>query len=334
MLDRILSILVALSLALLVWLYARSRDQEILDNVPIPVQVSLPSSQAEHSSLEINGSSQIVVSFSGPPARIRELRGMVQRGELNIDYTVTIPEERLHESRYSDTIHIVASDIHAPPGVSPIIVEGRNRIPITVHRLVERRLPVKFDHLDEQVTVGGLIELDPNTVLVRGPQEVLDRVRFIPTIPSLLPARSPGTPPGTPPTARVSLVQELEGRAVRVSPSKVTVRLPAQVFKKYEVPDVPIQFLCPPNFQLRPQLLDERAGRISLSLQGPQQEDTPRVTAYVDLTRGRFISGLNHEPIQVQLPRDFSLAQDLPRVSFELVPADFVPKGLGTLPSP
>lgn len=331
MLDRVLSVLVALSLALLVWLYARSRDQEILDNVPIPVQVALAASQAEHSSLEINGSSQIVVSFGGPPTRIRELRGMVQRGELHVDYTLTIPEERLHESRYSDTIHIVASDLHAPPGVSPILVEGRNRIPITVHRLVERRLPVRFDHLEEQT--AGPIDVDPNTVLVRGPQEVLDRVRSIPTLPSLLPTRSPGAP-GSPPTVRVSLVQELEGRPVRVTPSKVTVRLPAQVFKKYELPDVPIQFLCPPNFALRPELLDERAGRITVGVQGPQQDEVPRVIAFVDLTRGRFTSGLNHEPLQVQLPRDFSLVQELPRLAFQLVPADFVPKGLGAIANP
>ena len=36
MFDRLLSALVATGLALLVWLYARSRDQEILDNVPVP----------------------------------------------------------------------------------------------------------------------------------------------------------------------------------------------------------------------------------------------------------------------------------------------------------
>ena len=40
MLDRILSSLVALSLALMVWLYLRSRDHEMLDDVPIPVQIS------------------------------------------------------------------------------------------------------------------------------------------------------------------------------------------------------------------------------------------------------------------------------------------------------
>src|SRR5262249_9699701 len=41
MIDRLISFLVALSLAFLVWLYARSREQESLDNVPVPVQISL-----------------------------------------------------------------------------------------------------------------------------------------------------------------------------------------------------------------------------------------------------------------------------------------------------
>jgi hypothetical protein len=53
MLDRLLSALVALCLAFLVWLYARSRDQEILDNVPLPVSVTLAASQADEYSLEV-----------------------------------------------------------------------------------------------------------------------------------------------------------------------------------------------------------------------------------------------------------------------------------------
>src|SRR5262249_34161523 len=141
MLDRFLSALVALSLALLGWLYLRSRDQELLDNVPIPVQVSLVPGQEEHYDLDVSGPCQVPVSFLGPPARIRELRGLLQRGELRIEITLAVPEERQEESRYSDTILIEASDVHPPPGVRPLLIEGRNRIPVTVHRLVEKRLP-------------------------------------------------------------------------------------------------------------------------------------------------------------------------------------------------
>src|SRR2546421_153848 len=127
MIDRMLSVVVSMSLALLIWLYARSRDQEILDNVPIPVQVSVAGGQADTYSLELTGASQVMVSFSGSPTRIRELRGLLQRNELHADFALTVPEERLHESSYADTILVEANDIHAPLGVTPILIEGRNR---------------------------------------------------------------------------------------------------------------------------------------------------------------------------------------------------------------
>ena len=84
MIDRLLSVVVAVSLALLVWLYARSREQETLDNVAVPVQVTLSPRQAEQYDLELTGPSQVVLSFSGAPARMRELQGMLQRKELHV----------------------------------------------------------------------------------------------------------------------------------------------------------------------------------------------------------------------------------------------------------
>ena len=328
MIDRLLSLVVAVSLALLVWLYARSRDQEMLDNVPVPVQVSLAPAQAEHYHLELTGPTQVLVSFQGPPARMRELQGMLQRKEVQVVRTLTVPEERLHESRYSDVLPVEAGDIRAPVGVTPIVGEGGQRIPYTLHRLAERRLPVRFDSVRDEPAPGPVV-IEPATVLVRGPQEVLDRVRSIPTQPSELPAPAGGSG-GRFAVGRVPLVQELEGRPVRTVPSRVTVRVPAQGRKVYELTDVPVEFLVPPNFLLRPKFIDERAGRINLRVQGPVQDEPPKVFAFVDLSRGRFTSGLNHEPLQIQLPKDFQVAAEPPRVvAFELLPNDFIPGGLG-----
>src|SRR5205085_1752893 len=109
MFDRLISFLVALSLAFLVWLYARSRDQDSLDNVPVPVQITLASNQADQYELEVNGPSQVPVSFTGPPSRMRELRGMIQRGELRVDVTLSVPEDRQNESRYLDTVRVDAA---------------------------------------------------------------------------------------------------------------------------------------------------------------------------------------------------------------------------------
>jgi hypothetical protein len=332
MIDRFLSVVVAVSLALLVWLYARSREQETLDNVTLPVQVVLAPRQVEQYDLEVTGSSQVVLSFTGAPARIRELQGMLQRKEVHLTKTITVPDERLKESRYSDAVVIEASDVNAPPGITPLVSEGRNRIPYRLHRLKEVRLPVVFDHLREGPT-GPLI-IEPPNVLVRGPCELLDRMRCIKTRPSELPSRPMHARPNIAAIGRVPLIDELEGRAIRVTPSQVLVRVPGQQRKFYELTDIGVQFLCPANFHLRPKFIDERAGKVTLKLFGPVQDEPPRVFAFIDLSKGKFTSGLNHEPLQLQLPRDFQLAQEAPRVvAFELLPGDFTPDGLG-MPAP
>ena len=322
---------VALSLALLVWLYARSRDQESLDNVAVPVQVSVAPNQADHYSLEVTGPSHVLVSFTGPPARLREVQGMLQHNELQVPLTITVPDHYLHEPRFSDTLSVESSDILAPAGVTPIVLEGRNRISVTLHRLVERRLPVHFDPLSEE-PMGELV-LEPATVLVRGPQEVLDRARFISTQPAELPIRPVTAAHLAAAVGRVPLVTELEGRPVRAVPNRVTVRVPAQPRKVYEFTDLPIYFLCPAGFLLRPRFADERSGRVSLKVRGPAQEEPPRVHVFLDLTRKSLASGANREPLHIQLPRDFQLIEDPPReASFELLPTDLTPKATGGTP--
>src|SRR6516162_1238344 len=100
--DRLISAAVALILGFLVWLYARSRDQEMLDNVPIPVTIRLAPHQAEQYDLEVTGQSQVMASFSGPPPRMRELRGMFQRGELRVEKNLTVADDRQQETSYLD----------------------------------------------------------------------------------------------------------------------------------------------------------------------------------------------------------------------------------------
>jgi hypothetical protein len=331
MIDRLMSLLVAVSLALLVWLYARSREQEVLDNVTVPVQVSVVPRQADHYHLELPGPAQVVVSFSGPPVRIRELQGMLQRRELHVTKTITVPGPRLSESRYIDAIVVEPGDLNAPLGITAILNESKSRIPFTLHRLIEKRLPVRFDCVREGPT--GPVLLDPPTVLVRGPREVLERAAFIRTQPSELPTRPLHAPPSYAAVGRATLVKNLEGRPVHVTPPWVQVRVPGQ--KLYELTDVGVQFLCPAGFPLKPKFIDERSGKVSLKLAGPVQDEPPKVYAFIDLTRGKFASGLNHEPLQLQLPKDFQLAQEAPRVvAFELLPGDFVPDGLGMPAAP
>lgn len=334
MLDRLLSILVALCLAFLVWLYARSRDQEILDNVPLPVSVRLATSQTDEYSLEVAEPAVIPVSFTGPPSRIRELRGMLQRGELRVEMTHSVPPDRQQASRYLDTVRVEASDVPAPHGVIPVITEGRNRVPVTLHRLVERRLPVRLEQTPHDRI--GQVTVEPATVLVRGPEEVLERLRAVPCpwdhesiaawerrrIEAGLSSTRSHTL-----THQVALPHELENRPVHITPSVVTVQVTLLPRKKIYDLDLAVNFLTPAGFPLRPSFNgDGRDSKVFLSVEGPATDEPPQVHAFIDLTRRKFEPGLHLEPLRLQLPKDFQVIGTPPRLlPFRLDSPDAMP---------
>jgi hypothetical protein len=323
MFDRVSSFVIAVSLAFLAWLYARGRDPEVLDNVPIPVQVALAPGQAEHYDLEVNGPAQVPVSFKGPPSRVRKLRDLLQRGEIQVEATVAVPEERKNENRYLDTIRVDAADVHAPPGVTPVVVEGRNRIPITVRRIVQRRMPVRLEPPpDDRVS---LVVIEPETVLVRGPKVIVDRLRAIPTQACLLSsANESGDEEETVNLGQVPLARELEGRPVACTPEAVAVRLTFRPRERvYELTSLSVDFLCPPNFALHPRFLETSGATTKIEVAGPAAQQPAGITAYVDLTRQTFKPGIYvNEPLHLQLPKEFRLIHDPPRAgAFELIPA-------------
>jgi hypothetical protein len=239
---------------------------------------------------------------------------MLQRGELRVEKELTVPEDRQGESRYLDTARIDASELHPPPGIRTILAEERNRIPVTLRRMVQRPMPVRLDFVPEE-PIANLV-LEPATVLVHGPQEILDRVRALPTRPYLPPTHARGI--GHKDhiiTGSVALVDELEGRPIRTTPTAVSVRLTLRPRERvYDLIDVPVRFLCPANFPFRAAWEDERGGKITLRVRGPAGEEPPTVTAYVDLTHRKFDQGLYaEEPLRLQLPKDFHLDQPPPR---------------------
>ena len=94
--------------------------------------------------------------------------------------------------------------------------------------------------------------------------------------------------------------------------------------KTYELSEVPVHFLCPADFPLRPNYIDERDSRISLRVRGPARNEPPKVYAFVDLIQGNCSTpGSYQQPVQIQLPKDFELVQQSPHgVSFQLAPLD------------
>jgi hypothetical protein len=249
---------------------------------------------------------------------------------------VSVPEDRCGEARYRDTVRVAAADVPVPPGVTALVAAGGNRIPITLHRLVQRRLPVHLNCAADERLSGVMIE--PGTVLVRGPEEVVERTHFLPTRPYRLPPTAGGAGKDGSLTVQLPLVQEVEGRPVRAVPGVVKVRLTLQPPPRvYRLPAVPVTFLCPPDFPYRPQFTPEHPGTLALRVKAPAVARPPRVVAYIDLTAGDYKAGLHAEPLRLQLPQGCQLAQEPPPpVTFELAPTavDHSRPGLRVVPEP
>jgi hypothetical protein len=332
--QLILELLVALSLAFLVWLYFRTRSRESLDHVPVPVQLTLASEFADQYDLEVSGSAHVLASFVGPPSRIRELHEMLQRGEVRVSLPVTVPPDRIGESRYRDTVRVQAGDLPVPPGVTALVPEGDNRIAVTLHRLGERHLPV---HLRAPEDRTSQIAVEPDMVLVRGPQDILERARTIPTLPLNL-AAAFGKEGGKEKTVSLAmpLVREMEGRPVRAFPGTVQVQVTLKPRPRlFQVKQVPVKFLCPAAYAFRPQFFNSQAGKITVRVRAPALPPADSVVAFIDLTRGDCKQGVNEGPLQLQLPRDCQLAQDPPGpLKFELVPTENASNWLGVETEP
>ncbi len=315
----ILEILSALSLAVLVWLYARSRDQETMDHVMIPLQIQLASTQRQQFELEVQGQRRVPVSFTGPPSRMRELRRKLQRGLIEISLNYDVTEEHSKDNGFRDTLRIENTHVPVPPGVQVEISEDARRVTVSVWAMVERQLPVRLENAGE-VRVSQ-IKLEPATVMVRGPKELLERAKVMPTLPCALPvsAESEGHSESTV-RGQVELVCKLEGRSVQVTPRNVAYRCRVQPrIRFYELTDVPVHFMCPPDYRWRPRFPRPDMGKINLRLVGPATDEPPPVAAFVDLTGGTAAKGRNLEPVRLQLPRDFQLADEAPPVvPFEL----------------
>ncbi len=319
----LLELLVAVALAFLVWIYTRSREQSSLDQIEVPVQITLAPGTAANHELEINGSSRIPMSFTGPPSRIRELRTLFYRGLLNVEVKVAVPEEHQKDSTYHGVVQVDAENVPVPPGVVTVIAKGRNRIPYTLHRLVERHLPVQLDYAgDARISK---IKVEPATVVVRGPKEVLDHAWVISTQPYTVPdPKSKTIDNDRTINGQASLVKELKGRSIVSSPSSVSFSFRIHPRKKvYHLDKVPVRFLTPPQFSWRSRFASSEAGMVSLKVIGPASDEKPNVLAYLDLSRANLSTGRNVEPLQIQLPRDFELVNDGTRlVAFWLDPIE------------
>ena len=322
MFDRyIITPIIALGLAFLVWVYLRSRDQEV-QSYPIPVEVLIDPQQTDRYSFDSKPENQTVrVKFFGLPSRLREVKDLVEGHNLIIRKVVRVPTEvdLRQDNEYQDVIQFDTSTLSLPLGVHADINSVEGRLQVKLRRMMERTL-----ELQQRVTTGTAqyevdnIHLEPATVKVFGPKSVLEQMTQL-----VLDPWQPRLPAGLTMTEEevsgsVRLPDKIKQDTIRTVPDHVEIRARLKpALRVYEMNDVPIAFLCPASFPYRPMFTAERHGTIALlKVRGPLNR-SPEVRAYIDLTaRPNLKPGLYpDEEIMVDLPNGYYLAQDPPRLS-------------------
>lgn len=305
--QLLLEVMVSICLACLVWLYIHNRARNSIDRVAVPVAVQLAANQRGQYMLEAPESRSVLVSFTGANALIRDLRRKLQRGMVRANVTLTVPEDKTSEAMFTETLHLDEDAVVVPVGVQVEIND--DSVPITVHRLTERTLPVKLEFTGDALV--SQIKIEPASVLVRGPKIVLDRASFMPTKPYAVEIGADTQAPAEANVrGQVGLVTELDGRAIHVDCKNVQFRCRAVPKQKiYDLVDVPVNFLTPKESPWQTRFANEKDGKVTLKIIGPASDQPPPVLAFVDLTRGNLARGRNLEPLRLQLPKDFQLMQ-------------------------
>ncbi|MEI7684335.1 MAG: hypothetical protein WCL32_04860 [Planctomycetota bacterium] len=319
----VIELLVAWCLAFIVWMYMHSRSHQAIEHVQVPLAIQLLPSQRDHFMLELPNVPKATVTLSGPSSRMRELKKKLYNGQIQAVVQYTVPEDKQKESAFCDMANFEAAKLNVPPGIMVEWNDANLSIPVTVHRLVERTLPVKLDFTGD-VRISN-VKIEPATVTVRGPKVVLDRAQALNTLPFELSVPAEEDPKETQAREGVDLATELDGRAVQVTPSQVHLKCKVMPRKKiYEVTDLPIRFAIPDRFPWHARFA-ETGGKLSLRIVGPAGEEVPRVRAYVDLAQEVFGRGRNVSPVRLELPKDFELVERrTPMAAFYLDDLDLV----------
>jgi hypothetical protein len=314
--------IIALGLAFLVWVYLRSRDQEV-QTYPVPLEMSIGVQQLDRFAFETKPADKVRVKFYGLPSRLREVKNMVDQDELKLRCIVKVPSEvdQRQENIYKDWVQLDASSLlNLPLGVHAEITPAEGRLAVNLKRMMEKVLQVQLLAApgNEQYEIDQQ-RVEPSTVKVFGPKSVLENQTQIILDrwqPKRIPLGMNFAPEDISETLRIPT--KINDIAVSVLPETVEVRARLKpALRVYELVDVPVHFMCPSNFPFRPIFTLERNGVLpELKVRGPHNK-SPEIRAYVDLTKLTNPKPVLYAdmPIMLDLPDGYQLISEAPRVS-------------------
>jgi len=307
--------LLSLALALVIWFGARSRLREET-HLSVPLKVIVPSGfQIVHESWD-----KIDLRVSGP----RSLIARLSRDEDYLRMTVLLSQEELEESSVEvevspDWLNIARGELvqlhvrDISPRVVRILASEQMEKELTVKPLWSGKPPAGYE--------VARVTAQPSSVLVRGPDLVLDKLSEIETEETFVwDLKGSMTRPRA--LLREKSLELESGESVRVMlrPSQprvhVTVEIRSQEGEK-SLRDVPVHVLLPPGFPYDVDVPREEAS-VSVVVAGPQEDlrkvDRESLLVFVradGLAREKIEPGGNaryKESVHALPPRDLAVS--------------------------
>ena len=302
-------------LAVLLWVYA---DQHITrqESLAIPLRLVLPADIRAQTSVTV-----LRVRVSGPNRAVAALKE--REGELRINYTPDVETSALESSK-TITIVLTPNDVRLPAEVNILGIEP-DTLQAKLIRYAEKTLSVSPTIVGEVASgyeIGENILVDPPSVAVRGPEDLLERLEAIPTEPVSVQGLKASHTRGGVKIATKAGDSTLEcDRTV-----DVLVPIKRQVIQR-EFANIPVAVFAPADFPYRVNL----STRKSVSLRGTKEaisalrpED---IRLFVDVSGLKPRSEPYEEKVYGLVPPDVSFEGELGSVTFEILePAAGVPK--------
>lgn len=312
--------LVALVIAIALWVYATGRHTGELEEV-IPFVISTPPGFT----MLNKGTDTVMIKVRGPQNIISNFSSMVKNKKIQAAYSIA-PYKKDVGDHVKETVPLDKDSLNLPEGIHLVSVTP-SKVEVTLGKLQKKYLTVRLKK-EGKPAPGYKITNEftyPSEVIVTGPSSVMMEATEIDTVPisinGITTDQNKTFPWGVPIEQKITFTQGEKETSVHVTCNKavqVWLSISPQVeLKKFR--KIRVRVLQPPDFPFKVKLQDRF---IDLQVKGPKlildKLQLSDIWAYVDVD-SLEPPGPYKLPIHCTLPNGVELGGELPEINIDVL---------------
>lgn len=312
--------LMALAMAIALWLYATGRHTgELKDDIPLII------STPPGFTMLSEGIDTVTIKVRGPQNIIDNLSSMIKNRKIQAIYNIP-PYEKDVGDHVKETILLGKDNLNLPEDIKLDSIMP-SKIEVTLGKLQKKYLDVRLKKEGEPAP-GYKITSEfvyPSEVIVTGPSSAIMRATEIDTTPinvsGITTDQNKTFPWRIPIEQKITFTQDGKENSVPVTCDKVVqvwfTISPQLDLKKFE--KIGIKMLRPPDFPYEVKLQDQS---VDLQVKGPKlildKLQPSDIIAYIDVSSLKP-PGPYKLPIHTALPEGVELGAELPEINLDVL---------------